>query len=108
MLEISPAKVVHIIYQSREGNMGERELHAFIQGLNEDEQAHLVALAWVGRGVFDAADFGEAVRTAFSERAAPTDQYLMGMPHLAENLEAGLEAMGINVSEAEDDFLRDH
>ena len=34
MLEISPAKVVHIIYQSREGGMAERELHAFIRGLN--------------------------------------------------------------------------
>ena len=108
MLEISPAKVVHIIYQSREGGMGERELHEFIRGLNEDEQAHLVALAWIGRGVFDAADFADAVQTAFSERSAPTDKYLMGMPHLAENLEAGLEAMGIDVTEAEDDFLRDH
>ena len=35
MLEISPAKVVHIIYQSREGAMAERELHAFIRGLND-------------------------------------------------------------------------
>ena len=108
MLEISPAKVAHIIYQSREGRMGEGELHAFIAGLNEDEQAHLVALAWVGRGVYEAEDFDEAVETAFAERSAPTDKYLMGMPHLAENLEAGLEAMGIDVTEVEDDFLRGH
>jgi hypothetical protein len=108
MLEISPAKVVHIIYQSREGGMAERELHAFIRGLNEDEQAHLVALAWVGRGVYEADDFDEAVETAFAERSAPTDEYLMGMPHLAENLEAGLDAMGVDVSAVEDDFLRDH
>jgi len=107
-LEISPAKVVHIIYQSREGGMGERELHEFIRGLNEDEQAHLVALAWVGRGVFEADDFGDAVETAYAERSAPTDKYLMGMPHLAENLEAGLEALGVDVSAVEDDFLRDH
>jgi hypothetical protein len=32
----------------------------------------------------------------------------MGMPHLAENLEAGLEAMGIDVSAEEEAFLRDH
>ncbi|MBT9246916.1 DUF3775 domain-containing protein [Gemmobacter fulvus] len=108
MLEISPAKVAHIIYQSREGRMGEGELHAFIAGLNEDEQAHLVALAWVGRGVYEADDFQEAVNTAFTERSAPTDRYLMGMPHLAENLEAGLEAMGLDVTEVENDFLRDH
>ena len=47
MLEISPAKVAHVIFQSREGDMGEDELRAFIAGLNEDEQAHLVAIAWV-------------------------------------------------------------
>lgn len=108
MIEISTAKVVHIIYQSREGDRMERELHAFIRSLNEDEQAHLVAIAWVGRGVYDAADYGEALQTAFSERAAPTDHYLMGMPHLAENLEAGLDAMGIDVTQAEEDFLRHH
>jgi hypothetical protein len=50
----------------------------------------------------------EAVATAFAERSAPTDEYLMGMPHLAENLEAGLDAMGVDVSAVEDDFLRDH
>ena len=108
MIEISPQKVVHVIYQAREGDMGDRELHAFIRALNEDEQAHLVALAWVGRGVFDPADYPEALATAYAERAAPTDQYLMGMPHLAENLEAGLETMGLDVTAIEEDFLRDH
>jgi hypothetical protein len=29
----------------------------------------------------------------------------MGMPHLAENLEAGLEALGIDVSAEEEDLL---
>ncbi|GHC12193.1 uncharacterized protein DUF3775 [Gemmobacter caeni] len=108
MIEISPAKVVHVIYQSREGDMGDRELHAFIRALNEDEQAHLVAIAWVGRGVYEAGDYAEALATAYRERAVPTDKYLMGMPHLAENLEAGLEAMGIDVSAEEEAFLRDH
>ena len=30
---------------------------------------------------------------------------LLGMPHLAENLEAGLDAMGIDVACEEEDFL---
>ncbi|MEH7828492.1 DUF3775 domain-containing protein [Gemmobacter denitrificans] len=105
MLEISPAKVVHIIYQTREGRMAEEELRAFIAGLNEDEQAHLVALAWVGRGAFEPEDFEDAVDTAWAERSTPTEVYLTGMPHLAENLEAGLEAMGVDVTEVEADFL---
>jgi hypothetical protein len=39
------------------------------------------------------------------EATTPTADYLTGMPHLAENLEAGLEAMGIDVSDVEDDLL---
>ena len=101
--EISIRKVVHIIFQAREsGRPG--ELHAFIDALNDDEKAHLVALAWVGRGAFEPEDFDEAVATAFAEATTPTADYLMGMPHLAENLEAGLEAMDIDVTEAEEDF----
>jgi len=29
----------------------------------------------------------------------------MGMPHLAENLEAGLEALGVDVTGEEEDLL---
>ena len=35
----------------------------------------------------------------------PEADYLMGMPHLAENLEAGLEALGVDVAGEEEDFL---
>ena len=105
MLEVSPRKVVHVIFQAREGRMAERELREFIGALNVDEQANLVALAWVGRGAFEAEDFAEAVSTAQQEASTPTAEYLMGMPHLAENLEYGLEQMGISVSDVEEDFL---
>lgn len=105
MLEISPEKVVHIIFESREGRMGEAELVAFIEALNDDEKAHLTALAWVGRGAFEPEDYAEALETAYEQANVPTAEYLMGMPHLAENLEAGLEAMGVDVSAAEEDFL---
>lgn len=105
MIEISPEKVAHIIYQFREGDAGDEELHAFIDSLNDDEKAHLTAIAWVGRGSFEPEDYEQALETAFTEATVPTDQYLMGMPHLAENLEAGLEALGIDVSEIETDFL---
>ncbi len=104
-LEITPAKVVHVIYQAREGGLADAELHAFIAGLNDDEKAHLTAIAWVGRGAFEVEDFQEALATAYAEATTPTEDYLMGMPHLAENLEAGLEALGIDVSGEEEDFL---
>ena len=103
--EISVKKVVHIIFQSREGPRGEALVHAFIDALNDDEKAHLVAIAWVGRGAFEPEDYAEAVETAYSEATTPTADYLMGMPHLAENLENGLDALGIDVTDAEEDFL---
>jgi hypothetical protein len=105
MLEISPEKVVQVIFLSREGSRGDAELAAFIDGLNADEKAHLTALAWVGRGAFEAEDFAAAVENAHAEATVPTSAYLMGMPHLAENLEAGLDAMGVDVAGAEEDFL---
>ncbi len=105
MLEISPQKVVHVIFLARDLASGNAELHAFIGALNDDEKAQLTAVAWVGRGAFEPEDFDEAVATAASEATTPTADYLMGMPHLAENLEAGLEALGVDVSGEEEDFL---
>ncbi|MCC5970440.1 MAG: DUF3775 domain-containing protein [Pararhodobacter sp.] len=102
--EISVPKVVHIILQAREVNR-EAEVHAFIDALNEDEKAHLVAIAWIGRGAFEPEDYAEALSTAFSEATTPTADYLLGMPHLSENLESGLEALDIDVAEAEEDFF---
>jgi Protein of unknown function (DUF3775) len=105
MIEISPQKVVHVVYLAREGFRAQPELAAFIQGLNDDEKAHLVALAWVGRGAFDASEYADALATAYAEATVPTEDYLMGMPHLAENLEAGMDGMGIDVADQEEDFL---
>lgn len=105
MLEISPAKVVQIIYQSREGPAAHAELHAFIAGLNDDEKAQLTAIAWVGRGAYEPEEFDEAVAMAMAEASSPTEDYLMGMPHLSENLESGLEALGVDVTGEEEDLL---
>lgn len=103
--EITTAKVEQVIVQAREGDLVAEELHAYIAGLNDDEKAHLTAIAWVGRGAFEPEEYREAVNTAFTEATTPTEDYLMGMPHLAENLEAGLEALGIDVSGEQEDFL---
>lgn len=101
--DISTRKVVHIIFQAR-NPARKHEVHQFIDDLNDDEKAHLVAVAWVGRGAFEPEDYAEALVTAFTEATTPTADYLMGMPHLSENLEAGLEALDIDVTEAEEDF----
>jgi len=134
MLEIAPEKVAHVIIKAREydskvatwddsakaGDAEEdpdsiledyandptrAELVAFINGLNEDEQAHLVALAWIGRGTFGPEDLDEAVETARNQRVNATSRYLLGMPLLADYLEEGLEKLGISVEDAEGSIL---
>lgn len=105
MLEITPANVVQVILLAREGGAAEAELREFIAAMAEDEKAQLTAVAWVGRGAFEPEEFDEAVATAMAEATTPTEDYLMGMPHLAENLEAGLEALGVDVTGEEENLL---
>jgi hypothetical protein len=93
------------ILESRRDDATRGEVAAFIAGLNDDEQAELVALAWVGRGSFDPEDWDEAVETARGERVNRTEDYLLGIPLLADYLEEGLEKMGYCVEDAEEGIL---
>lgn len=70
------------------------EITSFIEAMDEEEQAELVALAWVGRGDFSADDWEEAVRQARERHVGPTSAYLLGMPLLASALEDGLGEFG--------------
>jgi hypothetical protein len=104
MLEIAIDKVAEVIILARELDTTETEFDAFIESLNEDEQVHLVALMWVGRGTYEAEEFDEAVETARAEASTPTAEYLKGSPHLADHLENGLDALGISARDAEDEL----
>jgi hypothetical protein len=129
-LEISPTKVGYVIIKAREvaakvgaweddgatsdhdadsileafsDDATRAELKGFIADLNEDEQASLVALAWIGRGSFGPEELDEALDTARSERNNRTGEYLLGMPMLADYLEEGLDRLGYSVEDAEDE-----
>lgn len=121
MLEISPDKIAHVIIRAREYDSGvnawahsghrkghgtQTELHEFIASLNEDEQASLVAVMWIGRDTFGPEDLAEAIETAKAERSTPTEDYLMGEPQLADYLEAGMDALGLSPEDAEDALQR--
>ncbi|MFT3690382.1 DUF3775 domain-containing protein [Paenirhodobacter sp.] len=111
-LPISPSKVAHIIIRARKfdadvpGSGQGRELRAFIANLNEDEQAALTAVMWIGRETFEPEELDEAIATAKAEASAPTEDYLMGIPMLADYLEDGLIALGISLEDAEEDVDR--
>jgi hypothetical protein len=105
MQNITPRKVAAVIVMARELERAESELRGLIDRMNEEEQAALVAVMWIGRGAFEVEEWQEAYETALSEATTPTADYLIGTPHLAENLEAGLEAFGIDAVDEEDDLM---
>jgi len=104
-MELSRRKLAQVIVMGHEMPRTEREFHGFVERMNEDEQAELVAIFWVGRGSFEAEDFAEALATARAEASTPTADYLLGSPHFADHLEAGAEALGIEVSDEEEDLM---
>ncbi len=121
MPEINPAKVCFVIEKAREllaedvglapdasnptddgeriilsdaANSIRRELVEFIRDLDVDEAAALVALAWIGRGDYEADDWRNAVRAAYERREGPTWKYLLGMALLPDYLQDALSAFG--------------
>ena len=130
MLNIAPEKVAHVIVlarefdaqveswdqagddegsdsilESRSGGVVASALKTFISDLNVDEQVSLVAVAWIGRGTYEPEELGDALETAHAERVNPTEDYLLGIPLLADHLEAGLDRLGISVEDSEAGIL---
>jgi hypothetical protein len=135
MLEISTDKVAHVILRAREvdvkteawddesdadgddassetiledlpGDATRQELKEFLESLNEDEQASLIALAWIGRGTYAPGELEEALSTAKSEHGGNSVAYLFSLPLLPDYLEDGLDQLGYSVEDAEQDILR--
>jgi hypothetical protein len=80
--------------EEEEQDLTEEELRELIDDLNVDEAAELIALAWIGRGDYEAGEWQEAVAEARQRGHKKTAKYLMGMPMLGAWLEEGLEAIG--------------
>ena len=105
MLEISPTKVAQVAMMGRELDRAEGELRAFIDRMDEDEQAELVAIMWIGRESFFPDDLSEAIAMAKAEASTPCADYLIGTPHLSDHLENGLDALGISAEDVENDLM---
>ena len=70
----------------------EEEVGAVLDDLAEDQLAEVVALAWVGRGTYDASEWEEAFAEANELDSQERMDELTEMPLLAGHLEAGLAA----------------
>lgn len=81
------------ILEDMEGDATLQELTEFIRSMDEDEQISLVALAWIGRGTYDATDLDQAMAEARRAHNNRTAEYLVGLPRLGDYLEDGLAAV---------------
>jgi hypothetical protein len=84
------------------GDMTEDALRAFIGEMNEDEQASLIALAWIGRGDYGPEEWDEA-RGLAVERNDGRDaaDYLLQMDMLGDLLAEGVAAFGLSIEDVE-------
>jgi hypothetical protein len=74
----------------------EEEMFAALDELADDQIQEVLALAWVGRGTYDASEWEEALEEAADRNSeAPIDQ-LLEMPTLAAFLDAGLAAFELS------------
>jgi hypothetical protein len=70
----------------------EEEVQAVLDDLAEDQLAEVVALAWVGRGTYDASEWDDAFAEASDLDTQERIDELTDMPALGGHLEAGLAA----------------
>jgi hypothetical protein len=74
----------------------EDEMRTALDDLAEDQIAEVLALAWVGRGTYDAGEWDEALEAAADPAGEdPVDQ-LLDMAMLAAYLDAGLAAFDLS------------
>jgi hypothetical protein len=81
------------------------ELVEAIEGLNEDELIELVALVWLGRGDYEAAEWSQALEAAREAHNERTADYLVGTPNLSDELDEGLAKLGLSIEDVENSHL---
>ncbi len=80
--------------EEKEENLTEEEFRELIADLNVDEASELLAIAWIGRGDYDAEEWLDAVADARLRVNSRLAGYLLSMPMLGDWLEDGLETIG--------------
>jgi hypothetical protein len=74
----------------------EAELIAILDDLNDDQIGEILALAWVGRGTYDASEWDDALEEANDSGGEDAVDQLLEMPTLAAYLDAGLAAFDLS------------
>jgi len=75
-------------------DLSHEEVIEEIDGLNQTQQAELVALMWVGRGNAEPEEWAESLKLAEERREVPTSQYLLDHPLVADYWADALNKLG--------------
>ena len=89
------------LLQETPDDMTEDALRQFIEELNEDEQASLIALAWIGRGDYGPEDWDEARALAAERNESDAASYLLEMDMLGDLLAEGVASFGLSIEDVE-------
>ncbi|WP_131779127.1 DUF3775 domain-containing protein [Legionella bozemanae] len=76
-----------------------QETIEFIDNLRPDQQATLVALMYLGRGDYTQDEWEDALNFAQEELTEHTGEYLLSRPTVADDIERGLNMLGISYQE---------
>ncbi|KTD17066.1 DUF3775 domain-containing protein [Legionella jordanis] len=76
-----------------------QEVANAIDNLRPDQQSTLVALMYIGRGDYSKDEWEEAYRVAREEWTNKTGQYLLSRPSVADDIERGLNQLGISCND---------
>ncbi|WP_157217791.1 DUF3775 domain-containing protein [Flavisphingomonas formosensis] len=94
--EVADADDAYAVLVDEDNQAVEAEVLSLLEDLADDQIAEVLALAWVGRGTYDASEWDDALEAASDPDAeSPTDQ-LLEMPLLAACLDAGLAAFDLS------------
>lgn len=86
------------VLEARDSDSVAEALAGALGALNEDEIVDLLALCWIGRGDYAAAEWEAALAEARSRLNHPV-RYLMGIPLLGDYLENGLSELGYSCAD---------
>jgi hypothetical protein len=83
--------------QDTPGDLSREEISEELQGLEERQQAELVALMWIGRGDAEPEEWAATVELARQRKDSPTPTYLLRQPLAGEYLAEGADRVGISL-----------
>ena len=89
------------LLQETPDDMTEGALRQFIDELNDDEQAAMIALAWIGRGDYGPEDWDEARSLAAERNESDAASYLLDIEMLGDLLAEGVASFGLSIEDVE-------